>query len=87
MSWDKILKNRSNTDEIHNILNYYGQLQSIVNDINADMIPLSALLENGDFEQANAEWEKMRGGIMDLEGTMDGVKEVNTFITNLLGDA
>ena len=87
MSWDKILKNRSNTDEIHNILNYYGQLQSIVNTINADMIPLSALLENGDFEQANAEWEKMSGGIMDLEGTMDGVKEVNTFITNLLGDA
>ena len=86
MSWDKILK-RSNTDELENVLEMYSALKSILNDISADMIPLVALLQNGDFEQANTEWEKLRGGIMDLEGTMDGVKDVNMFITRLLGDA
>jgi len=86
MTWDKILK-RSNTDELENVLEMYSALKSILNDISADMIPLVALLQNGDFEQANTEWEKLRGGIMDLEGTMDGVKDVNMFITRLLGDA
>ena len=87
MSWDKILK-RSNDDEIKNILKSYVDLEKItdmiMNDLEVKFIPL---LENGNFEQANAEWEKMRGGIMDLEGTMESVKNVNAFITKLLGDA
>jgi len=86
MSWDKILK-RSNIDELEKVLDMYSALKSILNDVSADMIPLVALLQNADFEEANAEWEKMRGGIMDLEGTMGGVKDVNAFITKLLGDA
>ena len=87
MSWDKILK-RSNDDEIENILKSYVALEKItdmiMNDLEVKFIPL---LENGNFEQANAQWEKMRGGIMDLEGTMESVKKVNAFITKLLGDA
>tara|TARA_R100000152_G_C6628473_1_gene76842 strand:- start:137 stop:400 length:264 start_codon:yes stop_codon:yes gene_type:complete len=87
MSWDKILK-RSNDDEIKNIMKSYVALEKItdmiMNDLEVKFIPL---LENGNFEQANAQWEKMRGGIMDLEGTMEGVKEANAFITRLLGDA
>jgi hypothetical protein len=87
MSWDKILK-RSNDDEIKHILKSYVALEKItdmiMNDLEVKFIPL---LENGNFEQANAQWEKMRGGIMDLEGTMESVKEVNAFITKLLGDA
>ena len=86
MSWDKILK-RSNDDELDNVLEMYSSLKSILDDVYADMIPLVSLLQNGALEEANAEWEKLRGGIMDLEGTMDGIKDVNAFITRLLGDA
>tara|TARA_R110002020_G_C15658640_1_gene716501 strand:- start:190 stop:474 length:285 start_codon:yes stop_codon:yes gene_type:complete len=90
MSWDKILKRsrweRSNIDEIRQILENYSQLKSILEMVHADMIPLTALLENNDFEQASSEWEKMKGGIMDLEGTMAGIKEINNFITKILRD-
>tara|TARA_R100000005_G_scaffold8856_1_gene3790 strand:- start:31 stop:294 length:264 start_codon:yes stop_codon:yes gene_type:complete len=87
MSWDKILK-RGYEDEIINILKPYTALKKINEMVMSDLVvKFIPLLENGNFEEANAEWEKMRGGIMDLEGTMDSVKDVNAFITRLLGDA
>ncbi len=86
MNWEDIVK-RSNSDEIDNILDSYSQLQSILKEVFADMIPLSALLEHGDYREANDTWKEMRGNIMDLEGTMNVIKDVNAFITKLLGDA
>lgn len=86
MNWEDIVK-RSNSDEIDNILDSYSQLQSIVKEVFADMIPFVSLLQNGDYREANDTWKEMRGNVMDLEGTMNGIKEVNAFITKMLGDA
>ena len=86
MDWVEIMK-RSNSDEIDNILDSYSQLQSIVKEVFADMIPFVSLLQYGDYREANDTWKEMRGNIMDLEGTMNSIKDVNAFITKLLGDA
>lgn len=82
MTWQNILKTEG---EVNNILESYKGLESITKMIIEDIKHLVVLLKH-DPQMASEAWESMRGGIMDLEGTFEGIKEVNVYITKLLGD-
>tara|TARA_R100000315_G_scaffold62375_1_gene43599 strand:- start:4994 stop:5257 length:264 start_codon:yes stop_codon:yes gene_type:complete len=87
MSWENIIKMRRIIPEVEEVMPYYNGLDELLTMVKKDMEEVVSFIMNDDLERAEIKWDKMKGGILDLEGTFTGIKDVNAFITRLLGDA
>jgi hypothetical protein len=87
MSWEDIIKIRRIIPEVEEVMPYYNGLDELLTMVKKDMEELVSFITNDDLERAEIKWDKMKGGILDLEGTFIGIKELNDYISRLLGDA
>ena len=68
------------------IIRLYQGTIDLMNEVLRDYQRLFAAMDNDSLD-ANAIWAEMYGGVADLEGSFDTIKEIHKKITKLLGEA
>tara|TARA_R110000824_G_scaffold384495_1_gene578534 strand:- start:1179 stop:1439 length:261 start_codon:yes stop_codon:yes gene_type:complete len=84
MSWENTIKkvNQEYTqDPKEQVLNYYAAFTELMNEILEQIKQID--FNNPDV--ALTEWNLLKGGLLDIEGSSIGFKEVHDNMTNALG--
>jgi len=81
MTWEKILKTGpAHVDLVESIEDIY----SITREVMDELLPKIREIDFGSPEAAQ-QWAELKGGLLDLEGTVKGFKEVHDYVERQLG--